>query len=315
MGRTPFDEPPLRTPPPVRRVNFPSRTPKDPAAHDGDEGFDLLGEDGADPNTVPYADVVSTEESELFSVSEFLDDETTSATPAIPGRELTPERRVSETPPLPPLRAVSPPAPAEVAPPARRPAPVPVLATPPLALPKDDPDEPEVEEQDGVVALRGTAPLVCQLTLLIAQEAVPCESGAILLEADSRLLFVAGSGPHGSQWVGRVTGTAVGVAGFTFQSGRPLASNDVRQLPWHAGEGTDGQPEIRGMAAVPIRGGGRVRGVLQLINRGNGQSAFDQVDVETLASIASVLGEQLRWQSLASELAPVVAAALRRAGG
>jgi hypothetical protein len=48
-----------------------------------------------------------------------------------------------------------------------------------------------------------------------------------------------------------------------------------------------------------------VRGVLQLLNR-SGQSAFTDEDAATLASVADVLGEDMKWATLDAELAPAV---------
>jgi GAF domain-containing protein len=98
----------------------------------------------------------------------------------------------------------------------------------------------------------------------------------------------------------------IGVAGQTFRTGRTAHVAGPHPLPW-PGDGLDRGTDfqVRSVLSVPIAHAGRVRGVLQLLNR-SGQSAFTDEDAATLASVADVLGEDMKWATLDAELAPAV---------
>lgn len=351
MGRGPFDEPPLRTPPPVRRTvgPLPSRAPA--ALHDAGDGFDLLGEPAEetvdDPTTLrevsewteemieldadlvePSAAVVVDDDPDDVALFDAIVPDDDADAPSTEGgavfaaedRPGTPRRELPEPEVMPDDIGVGllPPDPEPSARPSlvvgRKPV-VPVHA--PMRAPAPPPPPPEEVDDDVLDAedtpvdaaapLRGSCPIVCQLALAIAAESIPCEAAAVLLGQADVLVFVAATGPVGPQLLGRCIPQGLGIAGHTFQSGRPSRSAEARQVPWHW-DGLDRETDFqtRSVLSVPIVHAGRVRGVLQLLNR-TGNSAFDQDDSDVLASVADVLGEDLKWASVHAELAPVVA--------
>lgn len=81
-----------------------------------------------------------------------------------------------------------------------------------------------------------------------------------------------------------------GIAGWVATHGIPQIVNDVEQDPrWYNGIGREVDFVTRSLVCVPMRVKGRVVGVMQLLNKRNGQEFTDQ-DVQLLTTLASQAG-------------------------
>jgi diguanylate cyclase (GGDEF)-like protein len=135
--------------------------------------------------------------------------------------------------------------------------------------------------------------LVLRQILQKANEFVPSESGSILLDDpfrkvasrhENELVFIATFGEAGRDLVGQRLSAKRGIAGQVYQTGSPHLSEDVRDDAFF-------YPEIderlghktHSVVCVPIYIGKHVCGVLELINRLDGQ-AFTERD-KTLLEI------------------------------
>ena len=78
-----------------------------------------------------------------------------------------------------------------------------------------------------------------------------------------------------------------GVTGRVFQSGEPIVTGDVRQVPYYL----EANPEVRSELAVPVRISGRVIGVLDV--ESCQLDAFDEGDLVFYTAIAGQLGIML----------------------
>ncbi len=331
MGRGPFDEPPLRTPPPVRRIVGPRSVPVrlDAVRHDLDDGFDLLGELDPDEEKI---DVESADGAELdVMVAEVASSRTPTRTP-LPEPEVMPDnigegllphaapqpgpvslvigRRPVAAPIAPPIvpagplvtsRALS----------TRIPSPPPPPPMPEFEELDDEADEEGFDTEamgttEGPAALKGTSPIVCQLALCIAAEEVACEAGMILIECGGRLVVVAATGAGANQSVGRTFPSREGIHGDVFHTGCLVSAPVASQVPSYS-EAFDRETgfHTRSILCVPIQSGGRARGVLQLLNR-TGPQGFTNDDIDMLASVADVLGADLKWGVVEAELLPLV---------
>lgn len=137
--------------------------------------------------------------------------------------------------------------------------------------------------------------LVLRQILQKANEFVPSESGSILLDdpyrkvatrKDNELVFIATFGNSSSNLVGQRLSAQNGIVGRVYQTGTPHLSTDVgtdRYFYRDIDEAT-GHKSLS-IVAVPIYIGKHVCGVLELINRVDGQS-FTHRDMTLLEIFA-----------------------------
>ncbi|MEZ4318010.1 MAG: GAF domain-containing protein [Myxococcota bacterium] len=157
-------------------------------------------------------------------------------------------------------------------------------------------EEHEVSSREALVAAIQDADSpasAASLALTLAREAIPAESGAVILEDRGYLRFVSVVGPHARRLIGVRLPLGTGVAGFAMEKGRVVVLDDAHEDPRHCGEvdALTGYTTEQ-IAVLPIRAEGRCFGVLELMNLGPGQR-FDPERVKSLRTVADVLAERL----------------------
>jgi len=132
-----------------------------------------------------------------------------------------------------------------------------------------------------------------QIALLLAREAVPAESGAVILEDKGFLRFVSVLGPHARKLAGVRLPVGVGVAWRAMQERREIVLSDVRDDPSHCAE-VDAITGYRtqAIAVVPILDGARCFGVLELMNFPPSQP-LEEDDLYALRRVADALATRL----------------------
>jgi diguanylate cyclase (GGDEF)-like protein len=137
--------------------------------------------------------------------------------------------------------------------------------------------------------------LVLRQILQKANEFVPSESGSILLDdpfrkvasrKENELVFIATFGDSARNLVGQRLSAEHGIVGRVYQSGTPYLSADVKKDEYFYGN-IDEQigHKTHSVVAVPVYIGKHVCGVLELINRLEGQS-FTRRDMTLLEIFA-----------------------------
>ncbi len=161
-------------------------------------------------------------------------------------------------------------------------------------LPSDALDELEDEADPLDSILEADTPRVaCQLALTVLREAVPAESGAVILEERGYLRFSAVSGPHARKLVGVRLPLGTGVAGFSMEKRRVIVLGNAHEDPRHCGEVDALTGYVtKEIAVVPIIHENRVLGVLEVMNLADNKR-FDQSDVEAAERVANALAERL----------------------
>jgi diguanylate cyclase (GGDEF)-like protein len=157
--------------------------------------------------------------------------------------------------------------------------------------------------------------LVLRQILQKANEFVPSESGSILLDdpyrkvatrKDNELVFIATFGDASKNLVGQRLSAQNGIVGRVYQSGTPYLSADVnndkffyREIDEEIGHTS------HSIVAVPVYIGKHVCGVLELINRVDGQSftARDMTLLEIFAGYTSFTLQNALDAKRAHELA------------
>lgn len=131
---------------------------------------------------------------------------------------------------------------------------------------------------------------------------------------NERLVFEVVLGPNQNSLIQKTLPIDHGIAGWVVQHGEPLIIPDVRKDRRFAGtiDNSTGF-QTRSMLCVPLSAFGKVRGVLQLINKQEGE--FNERDLQLLRTIASfgalaLAGQSsLLLRSVAMRNRPVVASA------
>jgi len=133
----------------------------------------------------------------------------------------------------------------------------------------------------------------CDLALDSLMAHIPAESGSILLAEAEHPRFVCVRGPKASELTGRTIGLEHGVAGAVVSSGQPV---HVRQARKHANHHTELDQSIshltRTLLALPVAVGGRVVGVVELLNP-FGREGFVETHQTFAHAVALALGERL----------------------
>lgn len=121
------------------------------------------------------------------------------------------------------------------------------------------------------------------------QEAARAECASLFLlnETRDRLEFAVVKGPDAEDLEGQSIPAGEGIAGHVVQSGKPYLCSDVksdgRWSPRIAGQtGRD----TRDILAIPLKARGKAIGVIEVINREDGES-FSQDDVKVLKTMAN----------------------------
>jgi len=129
----------------------------------------------------------------------------------------------------------------------------------------------------------------------LAMEKVGCESGSVLLAPGQDLLFAVARGPKAEEILrlGIKVPVGVGIVGFCAQENVSLAVSDAEKDPrfYRAVSEAVGYA-TRSLLCAPIGAGGRVRGAMELVNKGGGRP-FDQGDLSILSYLAHQAAEFL----------------------
>jgi len=121
-----------------------------------------------------------------------------------------------------------------------------------------------------------------------AVRAIEAEAGAILLEEpNGGLVFRSAVGGHPEQVKRQVIPKGTGISGWVVRHGRPQVVNDVDADDRHARDIADRVGyHPRSVLAVPLAWEDGV-GALELLNKHEGQTAFNDEDVRTASLIAN----------------------------
>lgn len=119
-------------------------------------------------------------------------------------------------------------------------------------------------------------------------ELMGVEEGSLLLtdEASGEMVFTYATGPIGAQLIGQRLPRGTGVAGYVVTNGKPVIVNDAQQDK-HFDATTDKTTGFvtHRLLAVPLRGVGGVRGVIEILNRRDG-GRFTHEDQQLLEAVA-----------------------------
>ena len=142
-----------------------------------------------------------------------------------------------------------------------------------------------------------------------AAEVLHAEASSVILldRPRQKLVFKAATGPLGSQLVGQEFDARLGIAGRVASTGRPEIAHDVQQDPdFFGGFDERSQFKTRGLIAAPLRYRGQVIGVVEVLNKHNGESftAQDSEILQVFANLAAIstsnaqLHEDLKKENL-----------------
>jgi hypothetical protein len=130
----------------------------------------------------------------------------------------------------------------------------------------------------------------------LAMEKIRCDAGSVLIGRfqTGDLAFAVARGPKGDEIVRR--GLAIpwgkGIVGFCAQENVCLAVSDTEKDPRFYRDVSEAVGyATRSALCAPIAWGGRVRGAMELLNKGAG--AFDPADLAILSFLAHKAGELL----------------------
>lgn len=129
---------------------------------------------------------------------------------------------------------------------------------------------------------------VLQIIIEAATSLVESEAASILLfdEKTRELRFISAAGSDSDELAQLPVPIDRSVAGSIFTSNRPLILNDAQNDPRIFRQvGEKMQFETRQLLGVPMRSRGRVTGVLEAINKRQGE--FDETDAQMLSIVAS----------------------------
>jgi putative methionine-R-sulfoxide reductase with GAF domain len=155
------------------------------------------------------------------------------------------------------------------------------------------------------VTLAQTAQDALLKLMTIVRDLVSVEAGTLfrLDPSDQRLVFEVVLGPFQNELSQRRLSLDQGIAGWVARHGESLLIPDVRQdQRFEATFDRQTGFQTRSMLCVPLVALGQVRGVLQLINKTDGE--FTKSDLSLLRITAAVGGMLLLFDSLASTSSP-----------
>jgi len=125
-----------------------------------------------------------------------------------------------------------------------------------------------------------------QALLEEAAHRVPSTSSALLVPRGKHLFFLRATGPQSKAILGVRIPRTTGIAGFVLQSGSPVIVGDAPLHPRHF-RGLDRLTghDTKELLALPLRRGGRVLGILELMNPPAG-GHYQRSDLGKLRGIA-----------------------------
>jgi diguanylate cyclase (GGDEF)-like protein len=142
----------------------------------------------------------------------------------------------------------------------------------------------------------------CQI-LAKANEFAPSEAGSILLEDPTRqeddpgvshLVFVSSFGEKAGDLLGRTIPVTEGIVGQTFRSGKSYISREVSQDRFFARDFASPLDfPTRSIICVPIRMEGKIRGVIELVNRRGGER-YNEAELGLLEIFAGYISTSIR---------------------
>ncbi|HEX7589099.1 MAG TPA: HD domain-containing phosphohydrolase, partial [Anaerolineae bacterium] len=140
-----------------------------------------------------------------------------------------------------------------------------------------------------------------------------CEAGSLLLVDDDtrELIFKVAVGPAGSQLISTRLPPGAGIAGTVARDGVPLIVNDAKADPRHYGAvDVNTAVNTRMILCVPLTNKGHLLGVVELINKLNGEP-FQDDDRDLLAAFAAQGAVALENARLYSDLRSAFADTVR----
>jgi GAF domain-containing protein len=145
-----------------------------------------------------------------------------------------------------------------------------------------------VERLDQITDCKDTVE-AARLALVLAEELIPCEGGAVLKALESgELEFVAATGPSGEGLVGHKLPSGSGFAGFCVALGASLNSQEpYRDARFHKDVDIVTGARTRSLVCVPIRIGRNTVGCFELINAKEG--VFSRVMLADLELVVDAL--------------------------
>lgn len=142
---------------------------------------------------------------------------------------------------------------------------------------------------------RESRPAMIEKLIDIALDAVPAEAASVMLVDDARgdLFVAAARGPVADKVKGLRMEMGAGIAGVAAMFRQTLPVSDVSRDPRFAKDVADslGFP-VKSLLAAPILHGGQGRGVIEIINRRNGDG-FQTHEVELIEKIGRAAGTLL----------------------
>jgi len=115
------------------------------------------------------------------------------------------------------------------------------------------------------------------------------EAGTLFLLSEDRdhLIFQTVKGPKAKGLAGQSMPANEGIAGWVIETGSPyLADNVRRDTRWSKRVAQELHYKTRDILAVPLQAGGETLGVIEVINKKNGQP-FEQADLNILNALSS----------------------------
>jgi GAF domain-containing protein len=136
--------------------------------------------------------------------------------------------------------------------------------------------------------------VVLRQTLKMTSEALNAAEGSILLDNSETggLTFAVTLEEDRTDLLGQHLKPGQGLAGQVAQSGEAVLVNDVRQdARWHSGTDTAIGFKTRSLLAAPLKHQGKVTGVIELVNKQQGE--FTEDDLGLLKAVASIIATAL----------------------
>lgn len=171
----------------------------------------------------------------------------------------------------------------------------------------------------GEIALRldtGSLDRMLRAIVEATVELFDAEAASIaLVEPDGRLRFRVAAGDRALGVVGLTVAQGEGIAGYVAATGQPIAVSDVADDPRFdrsAAERTGYVP--RSILAVPLVGGDRTVGVLEVLDR-RGAVGFGLADIALAGTFARIAGEAIEVSRVERDVQRLVARGVMAAAG
>ncbi len=127
------------------------------------------------------------------------------------------------------------------------------------------------------------------------------DAGSILINERDRLVFRACAGPGSGKLIGTSLAHDEGIAGWVFRSGKAYTTaNAARDAKWNGRISQELRYATRSILATPLKTGGRVIGVIELINKKGGRP-FGRQEQQLLEGLAGQIALDVAYAGLLSE--------------